>query len=348
MNHAVAIILCILLGALGMYLLFVISLNHNKNNFVRIFPSHLIERVRSIEREGGNHYIAGLSPGQIFAADYDNPRSITMIDYGLSKPESINFKFLDLTPLTTALKLTIDSPDVYLMDGISGVSMHWHLNGQDTTMNYLRSGSFTVGVPLSSSSQVVRKLDSRVGRNVLLKEYISRDAGEGDIIVDSTLLVKQIDGFFCTDGSLVYSRAANALIYVYAYRNEFFRADTSLNKIYTVHTIDTTTRAKLTVDSIPSANKVTLSSPPSIVNRRMAINNEYIFINSALAADNEDKATFNANAVIDVYALRDGTYKFSFYIPNSNGERLGEFLVSENRLVTFHGNMLDVYTLSLP
>lgn len=91
-----------------------------------------------------------------------------------------------------------------------------------------------------------------------------------------------------------------------------------------------------------------MSSPPLFVNKYSCTNDDWLFVHSGLLADNENKDLFNKCAVIDLYSIHDGSYQYSFYIPDDQGTRLSEFKVFKDKFVGLHGNQLRVYTLAYP
>jgi hypothetical protein len=118
------------------------------------------------------------------------------------------------------------------------------------------------------------------------------------------LLQKQIDGVFCTDGMLRYNETLHRLIYTYFYRNEYVVYDTNLNLDYRGHTIDTISRAQI--------------------------------------KKNDFTRTFDVLAIIDVYDLRDNTYRFSFSLDQYDDKtKLREFQVYNNKfLIAIYGSHL--------
>lgn len=341
------IIACFIICSAAVLLVYKISINHNKNGFIRLFPSHFIDGSRTLDLNLKSCYIAGLSNTKIFLVDYYDPTSMIMTDYNLSSKQKIKFTIPNLSSLTHALKVSIDSPNVYIVDGISAMVLHSKFNEKDTVVSILESDNFTLCMPLSPTSFIVRKVDDSLKRNILVKEIIS-ESTKHLITKNTEALKKQVDGFFCTDGFLNYNKRTAKLMYLYAYRNQFMSLDTNLNISYTAKTIDTISRAQITVGTITSEHKTTMSSPPLFVNKSSCTNDEWLFVHSGLLADNESKELFNACAVIDLYSLRDGSYQYSFYIPDDNGARLSEFKVYKDKFVGLHGNQLKVYTLAYP
>lgn len=162
-----------------------------------------------------------------------------------------------------------------------------------------------------------------------------------DTIERVGLLEKQLDGLFCTDGMLRFDEETKQIVYIYFYRNEFICADTTLTLHYRGHTIDTTSRARISVGNHDGHR--TLSSPPHIVNRLATTYQGKLFVNSNLIADNEQPAEFSSVDVIDVYTLSTGAYGFSFYLPRLSGDRVTRFALFEDGLYALYPDALVIY-----
>ncbi|MBT1704458.1 hypothetical protein [Chryseosolibacter indicus] len=163
----------------------------------------------------------------------------------------------------------------------------------------------------------------------------------------SSLLEKQIDGIFCTDGVLKFDDSSGTLVYTYFYRNQFICADTSLRPIYRGNTIDTTRHAKMSVAKVYMSSYSAMSSPPHIVNRRAYVSKNLLFINSNIRADNEEQKTFEAMNVLDIYDLRTGKYLKSFYVPRISTNKLRHFFVIDNIIYSIQDNYLLLHRLNM-
>jgi hypothetical protein len=91
--------------------------------------------------------------------------------------------------------------------------------------------------------------------------------------------------------------------------------------------------------------KSTVSSPSGVVNRLSCMDSQWLYVNSKLMANNERKEEFDKVSVIDVYSLKDGTYHFSFYLPNLGEKKLRSFRVFNKTLVALYDHY--VYTFRL-
>jgi len=180
------------------------------------------------------------------------------------------------------------------------------------------------------------------GNNTLVK-YRSDSVGFKS---GNTMLKKQIDGIFCTDGNMIKTPDSRYLFYIYYYRNQFLCSDTNLNLIYAGKTIDTNAHAKIKVSYIKSLNQTSLSAPALYVNKQAAVNNKHLFIVSGLKADNEKTSSLDGFSIIDVYGVQNGQYQFSFYLPDFNKKKLTDFRVDESNLYALYDHYLYKYKLN--
>lgn len=153
---------------------------------------------------------------------------------------------------------------------------------------------------------------------------------------------------FSVDGFACYNKAAGKVIYTFYYRNKFLCLDTGMNLLYTASLIDTNSVAKIELGEYKADGKRirTLAKPALTVNKRAYSNGNFVFIESALAADNEDQAVFDKHVVLDVYLLNNGSYSYSLYLPKYNGEKLLDFAVQGDLLIALYEKHLVSYSIN--
>ncbi|GHN02270.1 hypothetical protein WSM22_37590 [Cytophagales bacterium WSM2-2] len=289
-----------------------------------------------------SYYIAGATPDRIYLGNSMAPALLIAANYSLSDTQHLQLKFPSQVKLYQGATVTVGPSNVYLMEGKTPALLRGKLS--DLTMNLVRDSLeyFIGSMPLSPESYVIKIYDPILRKSVLAKKKIK--TGWAHRVPE--ILEKQVDGIFCTDGMISYDPYSGSLIYVYYYRNQFIRLDTSLNILYRGRTIDTTSHARIKVSEIESKNMITLSGPPMTVNKRSCVSGEYIFIHSGLLSNNEEKKTFDHCSVIDVYNLKNGEYRFSFYLPDYNKKKISGFRVFNKTLVAMYDHFLYSYQLN--
>jgi hypothetical protein len=328
-------------------LLYTISyrVNHNPNGFIRLFPPHRVNFVNSTDLKYMGYYPAGATQTNIYLANSNATDQLIVMNYDFKDSQHIELNTPDANKLAwKTLNIAVDSPDIYMMDGFTPSIIHLHFPFFSGERYSLKRMPFISPIPLSPSSFAMRTYDKIHRQNTLVKETVN----PLKIVNSEGALQKQIDGSFCTDGMLLYNKKASRLIYIYFYRNQFVCLDTNLNILYRNNTIDTNSRAKIQLTTIfyPSGHETTMSVPPVYVNRKACTDRDWIFVNSSLLANNEEKKVFDSHSVIDVYSVQNGAYQFSFYLPDHNKKRITDFRVFNNTLVAIYENYIYTFHLN--
>jgi len=336
-----SIVICFVASVVVIVMIFVSSdyIKYRSNSFVRLLPPHKIIPGAILDLKKTGYYFAGFNANDIYLGNFYIPNSILSI--GSNMKDSIQIK-PNFSPKTFLLKGSfsiVNDSSVFVLDGNQPALFTGNLlNGNE--LKGSRPPFFNKAIHIEKQSFVLRVVIN--GRNVLVK-YKSDSTG---FKFGNTLLKKQVDGVFCTDGNLVKTPDCKRIFYVYYYRNQFLCINPDLDLLYTGNTIDTNTIAKIKVSTLRSANQTTLSSPPLFVNKQTAANNKFLFIVSGLKADNEKRSVLDGFSIIDLYKVQDGKYSFSFYLPNFNGKKLTDFRVDENNLYALYDHYLYKYQLN--
>ncbi|MBS1781006.1 MAG: hypothetical protein JST70_16900 [Bacteroidetes bacterium] len=316
--------------------------NHYGNGFIRLYPPHVLSGTKELNLGSDSHYICGLNKSNIYLGNFDNPKEFIVVDKNLTtfKSQTLAIPGGMFIQKSSAI-LKADSPNLYLIDGINDNLLRWQLNSLQL-LEVHKLISNTLALPISSGSIVMRLYNNQARQSYLIKYSYDSLAPTAKL-----QLQKQVDGFFCSDGELHYSKPLSSLVYVYFFRNQFICMDTNLNIQSYGKTIDTNTKAKIKVAAIRN-NTYTLSSPPMYVNNTACVDGELLFINSRLKATNESKEQFNQASVIDIYSLKAGLYKYSLYVPDFNGKKITNFKVDDRHLFVVQGKYVSVFQLNLP
>ena len=317
-----------------------------KNGFNRIFPPHFIKNWKVIDIYKNSYYVAGIDSKSVYLSTPTNPTALLLLDYIQNTKKEIQFRISDTNKIAwRVLKAQVNSPNFYLTEGLTPTILQGELNSLNIKRTPLKDTHFIELIPLSTSSFILKTYDSVLEQNILSKNTLHPT----DIKKPPNVLEKQIDGLFCVNGDLHYDDSLSHLVYVYSYRNQFILLDTNLNIIYKGRTIDTVSRAQIKVSELKSGKekKFVLSSPPLIVNKKSCISNNLLFIQSGLIANNENRNSFYRKSVIDIYNLRNGQYKFSFYLPEYKNKKVSDFIVHDGVLIALYDHYLLSLTIDL-
>ncbi len=315
------------------------------NNFSRVLPPHILSDARQMDLGLNSFYLAGLTNEYIYLGNKTAPTFLLRTNYYLTDTIYKFLKFpIGLRVFPKEIQTIIDSPDIYCMEGITPTIQHGNLHTLSMTSLEIDSSNFNAGLPISTSSFIIRSIDTTLSQNILIKTNINTHKS----IRNSNLLEKQIDGIFCTDGMLSFDAIGKRIYYVYYYRNQFLCMDTNLNLIYKGKTIDTVTRAHLKIATIKSQNSRTLAEPPLMVNKSSCTDGSFLFVHSKLRADNEEKNPTYTYSVIDIYNLKDGKYRYSFFVPDDGQGKMITFKVLKEKLVVLFDHSLMTLRLHIP
>jgi hypothetical protein len=309
--------------------------------FTRLSSNKTINPINILNIQYNSYYIAGASSDKIYLANILSANHIVECSNDLTDTTHITLDLEETTKdITGDFQTTIDPPYAFILTPSSPHIISVDIKRKTSTIKKLRN-FFTLGMPLSSSSIIIRSVDSRTN------EYM---IGKASTLLNEThfnreILTKQIDGTFCTDGTITYNKAANKIIYTYYYRNQFIVLDTTLKILYKANTIDPIEKAQITIDSLKSNKSKTLSSPPLLVNFKTSANKFELFINSKILSNTENKSKFQNSSVLDIYDITNGSYKYSIYVPD-RGSKLIDFRVVDDILYVLHEKYLVKYKIS--
>lgn len=312
------------------------------NPFIRRYPQHPAEFKRKINLLYNSFYIAGESSGRIYLANYDYPSYIQSYNSLLNDkkeekilmdPKKIPFKMI-----TTK----IQSSYFYLADGsvpiiLRGDLKKWKVNRELTGSPY-----FTIALPIDSTSIALRSNSSKNMQNML--GIFDQDAVPKTKF-NRSLLQKQVDGIFDTDGVLLYSAASEKLVYVYRYRNEFIIADQTGNLLHRGHTVDTISKVKMKVSKLKEGRQFAMSTPSYVVNENAALSGNLLYVNSKVKGKYESDKLWETCFIIDVYDIKRNTYVLSFPVFHTASKQLRSIMVNEKYLYAVIGTDLVVYEL---
>nr|WP_068891208.1 hypothetical protein [Pedobacter panaciterrae] len=310
-----------------------------ENGFIRKLPSLKLIGENSINVKYNWWYIAGLFDSTIYLGNNILPGRIGKVDREIKNFSLTKITGFDSVKIYNGAYIQIDSPIFYLMDGVKQIILNGNVKDLHLTKQ-LNATYFTGGIPLTNSTMALRSVYEGIGNRLIKLDLITGQ------LQPTSLLEKQIDGIFCTDGEIVRVPKSSKIIYVYYYRNQFLCADSNLNLLYKGKTIDTNSHAQIKVAKIKSNSENTLSAPPLYVNKRACANEKYLFVQSALRANNETEYMIKDVSMIDVYAIADGKYQFSFYLPDFRGFKVRDFKVYGQSLYALYDRYLYKYQLN--
>jgi len=313
---------------------------NRRNGFIRLLPPHLLLPGKTYDLRYNSFYIAGLTSKTIYLASFTSPFLLSELSYDLKQKLDMQINWSNEYKIHKSAYIIVDSPFVYLNDGFDRRRFETRLADDHKIILY-NTPVFTASSNIGTQIWIDRCINGK-GNNFLMK--INRDGKTSKI--DTSLLQKQGEGIFSTDGIFVKIPQSDKFYYIYYYRNEVLCIDSNLDLAFKTKTIDTISRAHISVAKVNSDNSLTLSSPPLLVNRMGFANEKYLFVNSKLAANNENRELLDRMQIIDVYYVKNGKYRFSFYLPQLARKKANDFKVYGNSLVAIYDHYITVYKLN--
>jgi hypothetical protein len=314
-----------------------------RSSFLRDFPPHPVLEGDTLNITYNSYYIAGGTPHRVYLGNYISPLHLLEVDLETLDTTKVSLRVAGIMDQKFwSVRVHVDSPYFFVSDGAVPRIYQGHVDTWEASRFAGDSIYFRGIAPIGWGMFALKTLGGFPRQNVLA----TLTSDYPTFRFTDSVLVKQVDGIFCTDGMLHTDPVSKQLIYVYHYRNDFFVLDTNLVVQLHGQTIDTTSTAKLTVATITSTDEYTLASPPLLVNKRSCVSGQRLFVNSGVLSRNQLRNGFDAGEVIDVYDLRNGEYAFSFYIYNFwENKRMTDVGAYGSRMVVLYGNILRVFSL---
>ena len=317
------------------------QLIHNENPFIRRY-SHGVQKIKSVDLQSFSYYLAGLDANVVYLGNYNTPLRMGIIDLNT---ENLSIEILKVPQSdlpSTAVQLRVSLPYFYLIDGQISRVLRGNAGKWNTNKRWDGTRAFSNYALRDTTHLIARAFDPHTGQLELVQIKL------GDSLSSCSLtgtLQKQVDGYFDVDGHLSHDHHTKQWVYTYNYRNSFRVLDSHLKLKYTGHTLDTTAHAQLRIDSIskPGQRKLTGSI---LVNAGTYAHRGLLYVHSKIRGKYEPAKTWEQTETIDVYSLKDGSYRSSFYVYPIKEQRLSRFFISDKRFYGLVGDELVVYDLN--
>jgi hypothetical protein len=173
--------------------------------------------------------------------------------------------------------------------------------------------------------------------------FVKLNLNTKDTVLEDNFSDRKVIGGFENAGTLYYDTVTRQACYTFFYQNGFICMDSNLNITLKARTLDTITHRNIKVARV--ARSITMNQPAQKVSYNGSVSNGKLFLQSMLKADNEHELDFNENSIIDVYSLKNGDYKGSFYIPAYEGKKALQFQVVGHQLYALYGKTVLLYDM---
>jgi hypothetical protein len=337
--------ICIGGGILAVCILYGLSGTPNSigNGFKRHIKQGYLVSYHSEDLHQTAFQLSGFTKTSLFVSNLDDPLHVFTIDSGLTRFKPAPWT-IPIPTQSNNLSVFIDSPDIAVYDrrnnlisSFQNIRVAQNLKFRDSVSEI----QFDLGSRVSETSFALRTINRQLNQYTLAK-YVR---GQQHILENKNAIIKQLDGFICSDGILLYDSSCSRIIYLYFYRNQFLILDSNLKLLARAKTIDTCGYAQIRLHHFIKEKYTTFEAPALMVNKKACVWNGRLYIQSGLVSDNEDRRIFSNNSIVDVYDLTNAKYLYSFYIPHFNQFKLDGFQVRENMLFAIQGNFIVSYII---
>ena len=317
------------------------QLIHHENPFIRRY-SHGVQKIKSIDLRSASYYLAGLDTDTVYLGNFYTPLKMGVVYLNKDSLSIQNLEVSEADLPSTAVQLRVSPPFFYLIDGQISRVLRGSLPDWNTSKRWDGTHAFSNYELKDTTLLIARAFEPHTGQLELVQIKLGTSFSSHAL---SGVLQKQIDGYFDVDGHLSFDSNTRQWVYTYTYRNGFRVLDPDLNLKYTGHTLDTIAHAQLRIDSIskPGQHKLTGSV---LVNAGSYAAGGLLYVHSKVKGNFEPAKTWDQTETIDVYDLKDGSYRSSFYVYPQKEQRLSRFFVSARHFYGFVSDQLVIYDLT--
>tara|TARA_R110002073_G_scaffold327921_3_gene508843 strand:- start:1161 stop:2258 length:1098 start_codon:yes stop_codon:yes gene_type:complete len=317
---------------------------HRNNAFVRRYPHHPITKKYDLPIKYNSYYVSGFDNDILYLGN--NTAPLHLLEVNLKTKDTnhiqIRMKSKDLT--FQSLKVKMQPPYFFIMDGSVPCIFRGKIGDWNAHLWMKDKAYFNKAMPVDSNKIYINTISSKTQMTTL--GLIERQENENiNIVLNTDILEKQIDGVFDVDGIMTISPNTGTLGYVYFYRNQFMVMDSNLKLIERQHTIDTVQRVQIKVANLNDNQISKMKAPPMIVNKMAFMYNDLLLINSDRLGKYEDEDMLKEASIIDVYNWQKESYEFSFYFYHIGKESVKEFAVFNDYLIGLIDDKLSVYEI---
>ena len=310
-----------------------------ENNFTRRFGQHPIRDEKAFDLGANSYYFAGHFGDRIYLGNVTAPLTLTSIDTALTALQSVRLQIDNRDHLFRALQIQVQAPWFYLYDGSVPVIYRGLLGDTLARTISLADCYFSQLQVIDSVTFAFRAQSSESKTQVLGRLHLQ---SKPKVTLNQTLLKKQVDGMFDTDGQLLRDSSTGELVYLFTYRNEILVMDQELNLLRKLHTIDTISTAQVQVRPL-SDGRYKLDAPPLKVNNHSVVHRQLLFNASNLMGKHEARDMWQKSAIVDIYTTSHQEYSGSFYVHNRGKNKMARMYATDSHLFVMSGSEIVRY-----
>ncbi|MGE6397057.1 DoxX family protein [Chryseobacterium scophthalmum] len=333
----------IIASCLVVILMFISSENiiKKENNFTRRFLQHPVFDDKILDLGVNSYYFAGLANGKIYLGNSTTPLYITTIDTALRSLSRTKISLDNMDHPFRNMQLKVKSSYYYLYDGNVPVIYRGRL-GDSVAKTISYGDAFFNQLSVLDSMKFALRTQKRADKQYAIAFLDLMRIPKLEL--KPVVLQRQVDGVFDVDGLLNVEPKTGKVVYTYFYRNQYIVMDSSLNILRRLNTIDTISRANVSVIKL-SDGRTKMNAPSFSVNKGFTLHGNLIFNRSNLKGKHEPSNSWKTSSIIDVYRTDEQRYIGSFYIRHKNSKAMSSMITDGGYLYVLIGNELQRYRI---
>lgn len=316
---------------------------YRNNAFQRRYIPNVLEYYRDFELGTNNYYIAGFRNNIIYLGNYQAPLYLKRLTISLDTIKDFPVSISNMELPYRRARIVVEPPNFFVGDGTVPVIFRGSIKDWKASIFSYDNGSFKQFEIADSTRIGIASIDGTTGTTMI--GLVSNSLGRDTVFFNTTVITKQMDGIFDSDGVLLWNTRHEKWIYTYYYRNSYEVVNESLEYEFSGKTIDTISEAVLDISHHSKKDQFKRGGNSIVVNRHTATYGNYLYVNSDRLGRYEDKKAINSASIIDIYNIMDNRYEFSFYLSHQPDKKLSDFKVDKDYLLALVDGRLWIYKL---
>lgn len=312
------------------------------NAFIRKYIPHGLEKVGEYSLESNSYYIAGVDDHTIYLGNYNAPLYLKLLNAQLNHEKNIRLEIENTDLPYKRVRIRVNPPYFFLGDGTVPVIFRGSIRDWKGEKFSFGDAYFIQFAVIDSMNLAIKTTSTATNENAL--GLLSKTDDSCQLTLNTSILVKQLNGTFDTDG-LLLSKGNERIVYVYHYRNAFEVADDKLKHQFTGKTIDTISRVQLDIAHSEKENQYRIGGRSIMVNKAAATYGDFLFIHTDRLGKYEDDDVLRSASIIDMYDLNEKKYLHSFYLYHQSNGKLSDFRAYKNRIIAIVEDHLWIYLI---
>lgn len=313
------------------------------NAFQRRYVPHPITQSGSFDLNFNSYYFAGVDGAEIYLGNTTAPLNLSILDTSLKSINRIRVSIDQMELPYKHVRIQVKPPFFYVVDGNVPIIFKGDVSDWNANTLIQDEAYFSQWVVTDSTNFAIRTINSQTNEHMIGVLMANESSS---LYLSEDFLEKQLDGIFDTDGLLLWNDELSSLIYIYYYRNQFKVSDANLKNIFTGKTIDTISIAQIDFTYNHSRDQTKIDRQSTKINNYSTTAGNHLFVHSTRLGSHEPEEMLKKASIIDVYDLKNSTYKFSFYLFHYKGKKMKSFEVQGDLLVAIMEDVLLTYNLN--